>query len=211
MKHSDFRNKVKDSPYFTSAVYGGLTSSPKVLQNQVDKWVRSGRVLKLKRGLYTLSNDDRKVGLSREVIANRLYQPSYISLQYALSYYGLIPEGVYAVSSITTKKTQNFANDFGNFDYKNIKKNAFTGFVSREDEFNYKFLIALPEKALLDYLYLTVNADEKVGDDFFELSLRLQNFESLDVQRIGNIAKDMKSKKMLKFAAALILWIRGNK
>lgn len=85
-------------------------------------------------------------------IANKIHEPSYISLNSALSHYGIIPEVVYATTSITTKTSREFDTPQGNFIYQRIKKSAFTGYglslIDKE-----KVLIAKPEKALADYLY----------------------------------------------------------
>ncbi len=109
---------------------------------------RSGLFLKLRNGFYMLK-DSRP---SSYLIANRLYQPSYISLESALAYYHLIPETVYGVSSVTTKATQEFIAPPGMFSYQKIKLAAFTGY-SLQTIGGDKVLIADLEKALADYLY----------------------------------------------------------
>ena len=85
-------------------------------------------------------------------IANKLYQPSYISLETALSHYRIIPEIVYSITSITTKATRKFDTQIGAFSYQRIKINAFTGYRAVEID-RYKVFFAEPEKALCDYLY----------------------------------------------------------
>ncbi|MDD5621278.1 MAG: hypothetical protein PHS27_01680 [Candidatus Pacebacteria bacterium] len=103
---------------------------------------------KMKNGLYLI----RDANVSNYFIANKLYEPSYISLNAALSYYGIIPETVYGITSITTKAFREFKNLKGNFIYQRIKKRAFTGYVLKEIN-GERVLIAEPEKALADYLY----------------------------------------------------------
>lgn len=109
---------------------------------------KSGLFLKLRNGFYMLKDSHP----SPYLIANKLYRPSYISLESALSYYGVIPETVYGLSSITTKATREFNTPMGVFSYQRIKQNAFAGYTLNEirDE---KVLIAETEKALADYLY----------------------------------------------------------
>lgn len=105
-------------------------------------------VIRLKKGLYALKTDIP----SEEEIANKLCRPSYISFEYAMAYWGIIPEMIYSVTSATTKSTRSFVVNNKNFSYLTIKKEAYTGYelVKKEDRV---FLIADPEKALIDYLY----------------------------------------------------------
>ena len=104
--------------------------------------------LKLKNGLYALRSDPPK----EEVIANRLYAPSYSSFEYAMARYGLIPESVYAVTSATTRITREFIVNHKSFEYSRIKKQAYRGYKAQKAE-GMTILIAEPEKALVDYLY----------------------------------------------------------
>jgi len=208
MKYREFREKVQNYPYFTSAIYESLTSSPEMLYVQVHHWVKEGYVLKLKRGLYTLNDEDRKVGLSKMLLANILYVPSYVSLEYALAYYDMIPEATYAVTSISSKKTMSFSNSKGNFIYKNIKKNAFNGFTQIKDEFGMNCLIASPEKTLLDYLYFAQKKNKKLTEDYFEESLRLQNEDQLDIDKLISLALHFKSKNLMKILTIFKKWIK---
>jgi len=104
--------------------------------------------LKIRNGLYALRADQPQ----EEIIANRLYAPSYISFEYALNRYGVIPEIVYAVTSATTRITREFVVDNKSFTYSHIKKQAYRGYKA-EKLGGVTILIAEPEKALADYLY----------------------------------------------------------
>ncbi len=110
----------------------------------------SGLFLKLKNGFYAIKDSSP----SPYSVANKLYQPSYVSLEKALSHYGVIPETVYAVTSVTTKATREFETPSGTFSYQKIKRTAFTGYgpVNMDGE---TVLMAQPEKALVDYLYFS--------------------------------------------------------
>ncbi len=104
--------------------------------------------------------------------ANRLYQPSYLSLETALSYHGLIPEGVYALTSVGSRKTQTLNTSIGSFSYRHLKPRLFFGYqVLRQTSpaLNRPVLMAYPEKALLDYCYL--NTHLNALDDFVALRL----------------------------------------
>jgi len=116
-------------------------------------------ISKLKNGLYVFT--DRKP--SDFLIANRLYLPSYISLESALSYYHIIPEAIYSVTSIAPKSTRNFTVFETIFSYQRIKKEAFTGYLPVKFE-NETVLIAKPEKALVDYLYFVSLKKKKMNE-----------------------------------------------
>ncbi len=109
---------------------------------------KGGIFIKIRNGFYKIKD----AHTSRYLIANKLYEPSYISLSTALSHYGIIPEVVYATTSVTAKLSREFETPIGNFIYQRIKQAAFTGYglraIDREN-----VLIAEPEKALADYLY----------------------------------------------------------
>lgn len=110
--------------------------------------VKEGLLSRLKQGLYALRTDPP----NEMEVANRLYKPSYISLAYALAYYNILPEMPYQITSATTKPTRIFANTNQTFSYYTIKEEAFTGYILKK-EGERSFLIADPEKALVDYIY----------------------------------------------------------
>ena len=110
--------------------------------------LKSGLFIKLRNQFYALKDSNP----SHYFIANKLYQPSYISLEKALSHYGIIPETVYTITSITTKPTREFKTPKGIFSYQSIKKEAFTGYEPKKID-GLTVLFAEPEKALADYLY----------------------------------------------------------
>ncbi|MCL5411954.1 MAG: hypothetical protein M1150_04465 [Patescibacteria group bacterium] len=103
---------------------------------------------RLKKGLYALKTNPP----TEEEIANSLYKPSYISFEYALAYYNILPEMTYQVTSATTKPTRIFTIDSKVFNFYKIKKEAFTGYFLFELEHK-SILMAEPEKALVDYFY----------------------------------------------------------
>jgi len=116
-------------------------------------------------------------------IANKIYKPSYISLEMALSHYNFIPEAVFAYTSVTSRKTKELNNELGSFYYRNIKEELFFGYtIIQQGGINYK--LAEPEKALLDFLYL--RADIKTAEDLE--SLRINPFsykENIDQKKLN--------------------------
>lgn len=174
-------NEAQASIYFPEG-------KPKSIRQNLFNWQKKGRIIKLRRDLYVIR--DKKIDLG--LVANKIYEPSYVSLEYALSFYQLIPEAVFGLTSVTTNKTKIFRNELGNFFYRHIKKELYFGFYY----FN-NFLIAEKEKCLLDYFYLNL------GQVFFEKKylkeLRLQNLKKLDRNKLKEYLKRFAVKKLEKF------------
>lgn len=138
---------------------------------------KSGSLIRLKKGLYVVSSELSQQKLSRELVANHLCSPSYVSLESALSFYGLIPEKVYSVRSVTTKRAKQFATVLGNFEYLTIPEAYYAIGVRQEIVNNeYAFLIATPEKAIADMILTTRNfriQSVKAMKAFLEDDLRI--------------------------------------
>ena len=141
----------------------------------LEEYTRGGLFLRLKNGLYTLKTDPPP----EEEIANRLYRPSYLSFEYALATYNVLPEMPYAVTSATTKPTRTFAVGERTFSYFTIKRAAFAGYAPARRA-GRTILIADPEKALVDHLYF-VSLGHKPRNE------RL-NTASLDRQKVLHYA-----------------------
>jgi len=122
-------------------------------RDRITTLLRKGIIIRVKKGLYVFGEHDRKRPYSREILANLIYGPSYISLEYALQHYGLIPERVEAVTSVTVGRSRKFSTAAGLFAYRMIPMAAFrTGMDQVEMGDGRSFLIAIPEKALADKL-----------------------------------------------------------
>lgn len=113
---------------------------------------RDGQIVRLKKGLYVCSPEVTGCMLSEELIANHLYAPSYVSMSSALRFYGLIPEAVYTMQSVTLKYAKNFDTPVGRFEYKHIAKAAFSVGLTSVRKNGYAFVMATPEKALCDLI-----------------------------------------------------------
>lgn len=196
MKFKDFKTAIQNFPLFSTSQISSLTENEQVLRNQLTRWEKMGLVLKLKKGLYILNSSDRKINPSRMFIANQLCSPSYISTEYALEFYNLIPERVIDVTSVTTKKTVVFENIFGTFRFQHIKTNCFSGFKELKDETNLPFFIAEPEKAIVDFLYLNLASFKGIDPEIFALSYRFQNVSGLHAKRLKKFAEEFNSKKL---------------
>ncbi len=124
-------------------------------RDKITELLRKGDIVRVKKGIYIFGEQYRRRPYSREVLANLIYGPSYISLEYALGYYGLIPEGVESVTSVTTGRSRRFETPLGLFSYHTVPLAAFTAGIDRVDMGDGRsFLMALPEKALADKIRL---------------------------------------------------------
>lgn len=157
----------------------------------LEKESQDGLFLRLKKGLYGLKTDLP----NEEELANRLYRPSYISFEYALAFYNMLPEMPYSVTSATTKPTRTFTIDNKAFSYLTIKTAAYTGYalLKRGDK---SFLIAEPEKAVVDYLYFVV-LGKKIQND------RL-NISSLQKEKLLAYASLYQREKLMRLIETLL-------
>lgn len=145
----------------------------------------SGKLLRLKRGLYVVNPQWSEKRLNLELVANHIYSPSYISLQTALRWYGLIPERVFRIQSMTVKHSRRFENSLGVFDYTCVPRNYFHIGIRQEQTEDGSFIIARPEKALCDLVISTSGVNLRYVSQarvFLEEDLRLnmEAFQNLD-------------------------------
>lgn len=124
--------------------------------DKISAWVADGTLLRLKKGLYVLGEEYRSAPVSLPLLANLLYGPSCVSLDFALAHHGLIPEGVYTVASVTTRRGKQFDTTLGRFIYYHVPASAYPiGIRLARNEDGSGFMIAGPEKALCDKIVLT--------------------------------------------------------
>jgi len=201
MHFNEFRNKYSGMPVIKAqTVFASAGKSSQPMRNQITRWQNKGLLIQLKKGIYLLNENDRKVSPSRFFFASQILWPSYISLESALGHYGLIPEAVRDVTSVTSKKTAVFTNATGKFIYQHIKFEAFRGYISLKDEAGLNVFIAEPEKALVDFLYLNLNKFKLSGPDIFRESYRFQNTEILSRRKIIFFARIFKNKRLKALA-----------
>ena len=122
-------------------------------RDKITRLLAGGEIVRLKKGLYCFGEAFRREPLSREYLANLIYGPSYVSLEYALSHYGLIPERVETVTSVTTRRSRDFDTPFGTFSYRMLKGPRYAVGAVLETAGSTSFLIASPEKALADKVW----------------------------------------------------------
>lgn len=119
----------------------------------ISRMVKSGELIRLKKGFFVIAEKIEENYVPYEQIANLLYGPSYISLEWALSYYNMIPEGVYVVTSVVSNKSKNFTTQLGTFDYYYLNHKSYSIGIDQQENKTGRFLIAIPEKALADLVH----------------------------------------------------------
>lgn len=195
MRWQQLQNIVQDQPLFeTSLLLTGDVTRHQA-QRQLSDWTKAKKLVQLRRGLYSFPNQNPHPF----IVANKLVLGSYVSLQMALAYYHLIPEHVAVVTSVTTQRPGKYDNKFGRFSYRRIRSSLFYGIEYRllvNDDYAY---VAKPEKALLDLIHFRPQGDSIAYID----SLRLQNLEILDLERLHRFA-ELAGKPKLKRAASVI-------
>ena len=165
----------------------------------------AGLIIRLKKGLYVVDPKVSHIVLSTELIANHLYSPSYVSMQTALRYYGLIPEAVYTVQSMTLKHTRNFDTPLGHYEYQMISRKAFSIGITSINKQNYAFLMATPEKALCDLIAHSPKVNLrylKDAESYIEEDIRmdLEDLRNMDIsifERYTQVGKKANSIKTL--------------
>ena len=126
---------------------------PEFSRSNYLQWQKSGYIVSLRQGWYAFADYLQKPDYAR-YFAGQIYAPSYISLHTALAFYGIIPEAVVEITSVSTQKTARFENRFGIYSYQTIRQNLFFGYEAKVMQDGKRYMMATPEKALVDLLYL---------------------------------------------------------
>lgn len=171
-------------------------------RDKIRALLKSRTILRVKKGLYVFGPGLSRKPYSREVLANLIYGPSYISLEYALSYHGLIPERVETVTSCTTGRSRLFATPVGRFRYRQIPLKAYPPGIQRQElDAGRSFLIASPEKALADFLQAdrrgSIRQKAEMEAYLFEnLRLDRRMVRRMDARLLEHIAEAYASRKV---------------
>lgn len=159
---------------------------------KINNLLKKNEIIRVKKGLYVFGREFAREPYSKEILANLIFGPSYISLEYALSYYGIIPERIETVTSITTKRKKFFNTPVGDFSYKFINSSIYSFGITIHKIDNYhSILIAEKEKALADFLYFS----EKFSN---ELQMKKFLFENLRIDK--EVLLKFNRKKIKKLA-----------
>ena len=190
---------IQAEPVFDTGLLLAGDANPRKIHRQLSRWRQAGKVYQLRRGLYSLAPPFQKVIPHPFLIANRLIPASYVSLQSALAYYGMIPEHVPVTTSVTTTRPAHWETPVGVFDFRHIQVAFFDGYRLIDLSEKQQAFIARPEKALLDLVYL-----EPGGDTLDYLAeLRLSNLNQLDWQLLSRLAGKIEKPKLMRTVALI--------
>jgi hypothetical protein len=206
MKFDELLASVSKQPFFETGLLLAGAVDPADVRRQLSRWVKAGRVIQLRRGLYTLAAPYLQTPPHPFLIANALVPGSYVSLQSALAYYGLIPEYVAKTLSVTSQRPAEWRNALGDFRFHHLTPHLCFGYQQLNFGPGQDAFIAFPEKALLDLVHLTPNGD----DPAYLAELRLQNLERLDPQRLQILVSRAGKPKGLRAAAHILALIKND-
>jgi predicted transcriptional regulator of viral defense system len=199
MNFIQFKDSLRDFPVFSisdiRAAYGGFD------HRRLSEWQKKGYIQKIIKGYYLFSD----VEINEDIlaaIANKIYKPSYISLETALSYYRLIPESIYLITSVSTRRTYRFETPVARFAYRTIKPVLFFGYSLLSSGIK----IAFMEKAVLDFLYL--NTSVRSEDDFFSLRLNKEEMLSrMNTERLRDYVQRFNQKRLANTVEHFLTWL----
>lgn len=191
MEFGQLLRLIGNDAVFESSLLLAGDINPKIVRLQLSRWVNSGRIYQLRRGLYAIASPYQKVKPHPYLVANHLQPASYISLQSALAFYDMIPEVVNITISVTTSRPERLETPLGIFEFRHIKPVLLFGF-QMTDLGGQNALLATPEKALLDLIYLQSGGESM---DYLQ-ELRLQNLERLDLDLLKKQSEFFDSLKM---------------
>ena len=155
MRFDALVSMVGGLPWFDLATVLQLTGERRrSVTNQLHRFCKAKKIVSLRRGVFVLAERYRRTPVHPAELAGVVYRPSYLSGSWALSYYGLIPEGVPVFTSVTPRSPRRFENDLGEYVYRHLKQSLFFGSVALRIAGS-KVMVASPEKALIDIWHLT--------------------------------------------------------
>jgi predicted transcriptional regulator of viral defense system len=199
MEYERLLDLVGDEPVFETALLLAGKVNPGVVRMQLARWMKSGRVFQLRRGLYMIAPPYQKVKPHLFLVANRLQRASYVSGQSALAFYGLIPEVVPVTLSVTAGRPERLDTPLGIFEFRHVKPELLRGYrmtdLGRTPP-GQQALVATPEKALLDLVYLQPGGD---APNYLR-ELRLLNLERLDLDELRRQAEIFNTPKLRRAA-----------
>ena len=208
MRWDAFLKEFSDRPLFHSSMLRIFDDAPVHIEVQLSRWSRAGKLCRIRRGWYLIEKPYRARDVSEAVIANTVVEPSYLSLEWALGFYGLIPEAIFNPTSITTARGIGFtAKDRGYF-YHHVQPAFFAGYEKVERGGDV-FIIAGPEKALLDKMYIAMRIG-KFSTDWLK-GLRLQNLNILDEAKLKGLAALVSKPGFAAAVDAAAAYIRENR
>lgn len=194
--------KLNNLSYFDKNTLSQFVEvSDNSLYANIKRWLKSGTFIPLKKGLYVTSDyilSQKNIASYTAFIANKLREPSYLSMDTVLQTYNIVSESVYGFTSVTLKSKRIYKNRFGLFVYRNIKKELFDGYeIKQMDDFNIK--VATKPKALFDWFYYKLFRIKDVDAQLIEtFRLNYDTFTATELNAFARYCETTQTKKMLK-------------
>ena len=192
MKIEELSDRVPEFGLFRTGQILSGHIEPAHVRRQLDRWVKNGRVIQLRRGVYLLNQPYVSSAAHPFTVANALKKASYVSLQSAMAHYGMIPEYVPVTTSVTTGRPEECDTPMGRFLFRHVMPERFFGFEEVEITPFQQVLMASPSKALVDLLYLTPYSD----DPGFLQELRLHEPDGFSREALRTVVKELGSSKV---------------
>lgn len=208
MKWEDFLKEFSARPLFHSSMLRIFDDPPAHIEVQLSRWSRAGKLSRIRRGWYLIEKPYRVRDVSEPVIANTVVQPSYLSLEWALGFYGLIPEAVFNPTSITTARGVEFTAQGRRYFYHHVQPSFFSGYEKTERGSDV-FIIAIPEKALIDRIYISMRLGT-FSKKWLE-GLRLQNLDILREEELRRLAAPVGKPGFAAAVDVAAAYIRANR
>ncbi len=167
---------------------------------------RRGELIRLKNGFFVIAEKIERSPVPYEQIANLLYGPSYLSFEWALSYYGMIPEGVYVVTSASATTSKIYNTPLGTFEYVYLSHARYSIGIDQKENFGGNFLIATPEKALADLVHQKskkLSSKELLADLLEARRIDESQIKQLDKHHLAEIAERYRSQAVHNLCGAI--------
>lgn len=194
MKFSELLDTVGDLPVFRGSLLLAGDRDPADVRRQLARWKSTGKVVQLRRDVYVLATPWRRVQPHPFMIANELQRPSYVSLESALAYHGLIPESVPVTTSVTTGRPETVETPLGRYIYRHLRSETFFGYGRVPVLPNQEAMLADAAKALLDLIYLTPGGN---AIEYLE-SLRLEDLDTIRADDLRTHARRWGKPKIIR-------------
>ncbi len=197
--------EISPDGFFTSqdiaALFPGSEDSRYALAKRA---LASGEIIHVRRGLYCLASKYIRRKINLNALSQRVYGPSYVSLESALSWHGWIPEAVYAVTNVSSGKSKDFRTPLGLFSYRRVPQNVLYAGVDRiGDESGGIFMMASAVKALADYVYVMKKDWSGVKAPSESLRIEPESFDSISSSDIDSLIENYRSGRVRRFLKGL--------
>jgi len=208
MKWKDVLEHFGDTPLFHATMLGIFQDHEGHRQVQLSRWVRSGKLHQVRRGWYLIASPYRRRDVAPEVIAATVVHPAYLSLDWALHYYDMIPEFVPNPTLVTTRRNRQITFSHSVFIYHHVQPSFFFGY-RLENPGGGAVPLADREKALLDKIYL-FSLREPLSREWLQ-ELRLQNLDDFDLDRFAAYAERLRAARFAAPVALSLCFLRELK